>query len=94
LDGDSGAPGDQNPADGVVSAPNDGSGQGTVAVTFTAQGAAEVQQLVITKAADDNTAAAGAVAIPDADIFSFVDVPDISLNNGDTVAYTWTINVD
>ena len=78
----------------MVSAPNDGSGQGTVAVTFTAQGVAEVQQLVLTKANEDNTAAGGAVAIPDTDIFSYVDVPDISLNSGDTVAYTWTINVD
>jgi hypothetical protein len=94
LDGDSGAPGDQNPADGVVSAPSDGSGEGTVAVTFTAQGAADIQQLVLTKANEDDTAAGGAVAIVDVDIFSFVDVPDISLNNGDTVAYTWTINVD
>jgi hypothetical protein len=49
---------------------------------------------VLTKANEDNTAAGGAVAIPDTDIFSFVDVPDISLNSGDTVAYTWTINVD
>jgi hypothetical protein len=94
LDGDSGDPGDQNPANGVVGAPSDGSGQGTVSVTFTAQGSADVRQLVLTKATEDNTADAGAVAIADADIFSFVDVPDISLNTGDSVAYTWTINLD
>ena len=93
LDGDSGTNGDQNPADGTVGAPS--SGAGTVVVTFTATGAADVKQIVLTKASEDNTlTGGGAVAIADADIFAYVDVPDISLTASDTVQYTWTVDVD
>ena len=95
LDGNGGQPGDQNPADGSVAPPSDGSGQGTISVTFTAQDAAEVKQIVLTKAAEDNTITdGGAEPVADADILSYVDVPDISLNSGDSVTYVWTINVD
>ncbi len=95
LDGNDGSSGDHNPADGTVSSPSDGSGQGTVSVTFTAQGAAEVKQIVLTKADEnDTTVGLGAAAIADANILSYLDVPDVSLNNTDSVTYIWTINID
>ena len=94
LDGDSVAAGNQNPTDGAVTTDfGTESGNGTVAVTFTAQGAANVLQIVLTKSIEDDTAD-GALAIADADIFAFVDVPDVSLAASDTVTYTWTVDVD
>ena len=95
LDGNDGSSGDYNPADGTVSSPSDGGGQGTVSVTFTAQGAAEVKQIVLTKADEDKTSGGGgAAAIADADILSYLDVPDVSLSNTHSVTYIWTINID
>ena len=96
LDGDSGTNGDQNPADGTVTTDfGTESGNGTVVVTFTAQAnGVKVKQVVLTKAAEDNTLVGGADAIADADIFSYLDVADITLNTNDTVQYTWTVNVD
>ena len=95
LDGDSGTGGNQNPADGNVTTDfGTETGNGSVAVTFTAQAdGVDVKQIVLTKAAEDDTSD-GAVAIADGDIFSYVDVPDIVLNTNDTVQYTWTIDVD
>ena len=94
LDGDGGTGGDQNPADGTVTTDfGSETGNGTVAVTFTATGAADVLQIVLTKATEDDTTD-GALAIVDADIFAYVDVPDISLTTNDTVTYTWTVDVD
>ena len=95
LDGDGGTGGDQNPADGTVTTDfGTETGNGTVAVTFTATGSADVLQIVLTKAAEDDTLVGGADAIADADIFAYVDVPDISLTSSDTVTYTWTVDVD
>ena len=95
LDGDSGTGGDQNPADGTVTTDfGTESGNGTVGVTFTATGSVTIKQIVLTRATEDDTLVGGAVAIADADIFAYVDVPDISLTTNDTVTYTWTIDVD
>ena len=70
-------------------------GSGKVTVTFTAQAdGVEVKQVVLTKSAEDATDVDGAVAIADADIFSFLDVADVTLNINDTVQYTWTVDVD
>lgn len=96
LDGDSGTGGEQNPADGAV-ATDFGSenGNGTVQVTFTATSdGVQVLQIGLTRAAEDDTLVGGANAISDAEIFAYVDVPDITLNTNDTVQYTWTIDVD
>ncbi len=95
LDGDSGTNGNQNPADGTVTTDfGTESGNGTVVVTFTAQSdSVDIKQVVLTKASEDNTIG-GASAITDADIFSFLDVPDVTLNTNDTVQYTWTVDVD
>ena len=95
LDGDSGTNGEQNPADGTVTTDfGTESGNGTVVVTFTAlANGVDVKQVVLTKAAEDNTAG-GADAIADADIFAFLDVADVTLNTNDTVQYTWTVDVD
>ncbi len=49
---------------------------------------------MLTRATEDDTLIGGAAAIADADIFSYVDVPDISLSASYTVTYTWTIDVD
>ena len=95
LDGDSGTGGEQNPADGTVTTDfGTESGNGTVAVTFTATGAADIFQIVLTRSVEDDTLVGGAAAIADADIFAYVDVPDISLSASDTVTYTWTVDVD
>ena len=95
LDGDSGTGGEQNPADGTVTTDfGTETGNGTVDVTFTATGSADIRQIVLTRATEDDTLVGGAAAIADADIFSYVDVPDISLSASDTVTYTWTIDVD
>lgn len=93
LDGDSGTVGNQNPADDdSIGAPSNG--DGTIDVTFTAQAdSVNVKQIVLTKAAEDDTSD-GAVAIADADIFAYVDVPDVTLDTNDTVQYTWTVDVD
>ena len=94
LDGDSTNSGNQNPADGTVATGSE-PGNGTVTVTFTAQAdGVEVKQVVLTKSAEDATDVDGAVAIADADIFSFLDVADVTLNINDTVQYTWTVDVD
>ena len=95
LDGDGGTGGEQNPADGTVTTDfGTESGNGTVAVTFTATGAADVRQIVLTRSVEDDTLVGGAAPIADADIFAYVDVPDISLTASDTVTYTWTVDVD
>lgn len=94
LDGDTGTTGDQNPADGSVSTDfGSETGNGTVVVTFTAGDSVTVAQIVLTKAAEDDTSD-GTVAIVDSDIFAYVDVPDVSLAASDTVQYTWTVDVD
>ena len=94
LDGDSAvSTTHENPADGTVGTPS--AGDGTVQVTFTARlDSVDVKQVVLTKSAEDDTAGGGALAIADADIFAYVDVPNIVLNTGDTVQYTWTVQVD
>ncbi len=95
LDGDSGTGGEQNPADGTVTTDfGTETGNGTVAVTFTATGSANILQIVLTRSIEDDTLVSGTLAIADADIFAYVDVPDISLTTNDTVTYTWTIDVD
>lgn len=96
LDGDSGTGGEQNPADGaVVTDFGTENGNGTVQVTFTATAdGAQVLQIGLTRAAEDDTLVGGANAISDAEIFAYVDVPDITLNTNDTVQYTWTVDVD
>ena len=95
LDGDSGTNGNQNPADGTVTTDfGTESGNGTVVVTFTAQSdGVDIKQVVLTKASEDNTSG-GASAITEADIFSYLDVADVTLNTNDTVQYTWTVDVD
>ena len=95
LDGDGGTGGEQNPADGNVTTDfGTETGNGTVDVTFTATGATDIRQIVLTRAPEDDTLVGGAAAIADADIFAYVDVPDISLTASDTVTYTWTVDVD
>ncbi len=96
LDGDSGTGGEQNPADGNVTTDfGTETGNGTVDVTFTATSdSTSIFQIVLTKSVEDDTLLGGALAIADADIFAYVDVPDITLNTSDTVQYTWTVDVD
>ena len=96
LDGDNGTVGHQNPADGTITTDfGTESGNGTVVVTFTAlANGVEVKQVVLTKAAEDNTLVGGAASIDDAEIFSYLDVADVTLNTNDTVQYTWTVDVD
>ncbi len=94
LDGDTGTSGNQNPADGTILTDfGTENGNGTVSVTFVAQGAADIRQLVLTRAVEDDTVG-GAIAIADNEIFAYVNVPDISLAASDTVTYTWTVDVD
>jgi len=93
LDGDTGAAGDQNPANAAfadVGTTTDG--QGRVQLTFTATGNASIRRIVLTKAPVDNTAD-GAAAITSANILAHQAVT-IDLANGDTVQFTWTINLD
>ncbi len=96
LDGDTGTGGEWNPADGnVITDFGTETGNGTVDVTFTATAnGVSILQIVLTKSVADNTLVGGALAIADADIFAYVDVPDITLNTNDTVQYTWTVYVD
>lgn len=95
LDGDSGTAGEQNPADGTVTTDfATEAGNGTVQVEFTATGSADIEQIVLTRAVEDDTLVGGAAAIADADIFAYVDVPNISLAASDSVTYTWTVDVD
>lgn len=96
LDGDSGTGGNQNPADGAVATDfGADAGKGTITVTFTAKAdSVSVKQIVLTKATEDDTAVSNGTAVADADIFAYVDVPDVTLNTNDTVQYTWTVNVD
>jgi hypothetical protein len=96
LDGDSATAGNQNPADGVVTTDFGADpGKGTVVVTFTAKlDSVTVKQIALTKSAEDDTAISNGTTITDADIFAYVDVPDVTLNTNDTVQYTWTVNVD
>lgn len=96
LDGKAATAGNQNPADGTVATDFGADpGKGSITVTFTAKAdSVTIRQIVLTKAAEHDTAANGGIAIADADIFAYVDVPDVSLNTDDTVQYTWTVNVD
>ena len=97
LDGDSGTGGvNENPVDGaVVTDFGTENGNGTVQATFTATSdGVQVLQIVLTRAAEDDTLVGGANAISDAETFAYVDVPDITLNTNDTVQYTWTVDVD
>ena len=49
----------------------------------------------LSKAAENDTSVGlGAAAIADADILSYLDVPDVSLSNTHSVTYIWTINID
>jgi hypothetical protein len=86
----------ENPADGTVATDfGTENGNGTVVVTFTAKAdSTSVTQIVLTNTAPDDTAASGTVAIADSTIFAYIDVPDVSLNTGDSVQYTWSIDVD
>ena len=97
LDGDSGTGGNQNPADDSDGAATDfgtESGNGQVAVTFTAQAVSvNVTQIFLTKDTEQTISGAG-TNIPDSEVFAYVDVPDIILNTGDSVTYTWTVDVD
>jgi len=97
LDGDSATGGiEENPVDGaVVTDFGTENGNGTIQATFTATAnGVLVLQIVLTRADEDDTLIGGANAITDAQIFAYVDVPDITLNTNDTVQYTWTIDVD
>jgi hypothetical protein len=96
LDGDSATAGNQNPADGAVTTDFGADpGKGTIVVTFTAKAdSVTVKQIVLTKSAEDDTAVSNGTTITDADLFAYVDVPDVTLNTNDTVQYTWTVNVD
>jgi len=95
LDGDSGTGGDQNPADGTVATDfGTENGNGTVQVTFVAGGSVTIEQIVLTRAVEDDTSVGGANAIADNEIFAYIDVPNVSLGSGDSVQYTWTIDVD
>ena len=97
LDGDSAVTTThENPADGTVTAPTDGSGQGTIVVTFTARAdGVQVKQVVLTKAGEDDTSGGGPnPAIADSDILAYQDVSDVTLSTDDTVQYTWTIDVN
>ncbi len=96
LDGNSGLGGNQNPADGTVTTDfGTETGNGTVSVTFTATGdSVLVQQVVLTKSVENDTVANSNLAIADADIFAFQDLPNVTLNTNDTVQYTWTVDVD
>ncbi len=69
-------------------------GNGTVIVTFTSTGAVTIDQIVLTRATEDDTLVGGANPITDAEIFAYIDVPNVSLGSGDSVQYTWTIDVD
>lgn len=94
LDGDLDTAGNQNPAKGTVNTLFDSQvGAGTVQVTFTAESDdVTIKQIALTRnAAADTTG--GTTAISSDDIFSYVDVPNVTLNTGDTVQYTWTVTV-
>ena len=83
-----------NPQDGTVAEVAE-SGNGTIVVTFVADGGAlTVDQIVLTKAATFNNAGAGGVAIVDSDIVAYQDVPNVSLADGDSVQYRWTLDVE
>ena len=63
-------------------------------VTFTSKASSvSVTQIVLTRKAADDTAD-GTVALADNEIFAYIDVPDVSLDTGDSVQYTWSIDVD
>ena len=96
LDGDSGTSGEQNPADGTATTDfATETGNGTVTVTFTAKAdSVAIKQAVLTKANEDDTAQGQNPAIADDDILAYQDVPDVTLNSGDTAQYTWTLDVD
>lgn len=92
LDGDTGTAGDQNPADDDT-LPTPTAGDGSIIVTFAASASTTIKQIALTKAAEQDTSA-GQALIADDDIFAYIDVPDITLGSGDSVQYTWTIDVD
>ncbi len=95
LDGDSGTGGDQNPADGAIATDfGTENGNGTVIVTFTANAAVTIDQIALTNITEDDTTVGGAIPIADQRIFAYIDVPNVSLGSGDSVQYTWTIDVD
>ena len=52
-------------------------------MTFTATGAATILQILLVKETNGGTIAVG-------DVFAFQDV-NITLANGDTVTFTWTV---
>lgn len=95
LDGSGNDATHQNPADGTVNTDfGTENGNGTVVVTFTSKASSvSVTQIVLTRKAADDTAD-GTVAIADNEIFAYIDVPDVSLDTGDSVQYTWSIDVD
>jgi len=94
LDGDPDTAGSQNPAKGTVNTLFDSQvGAGTVQITFTAESDnVAIKQIALTRnAAADTTG--GTTGISSDDIFSYVNVPNVTLNTGDTVQYTWTVTV-
>ena len=83
-----------NPQTGTVAEVSE-SGNGTIIVTFVADGAAvTVAQIVLTKRGNFDNAGAGGVAIVDSDILAYQDVPDVNLADADSVQYTWTLDLD
>ncbi|GEM_PF-4375982 len=92
LDGDTGAAGNQNPAQGTN--PDSAAlGTGKVQATFTATGAATIRQLgLVNTAVDDTTAGGGALAIATGELLAAQGV-NIELALSDTLQVTWTVTV-
>lgn len=83
-----------NPQTGTVAEVSE-SGNGTIIVTFVADGGAvTVAQIILTKRGNFDNTGAGGVAIVDADILAYQDVPDVNLADADSVQYTWTLDYD
>lgn len=82
-----------NPADGVyANAGTATDGDGTVTLTFLAQGdPAAATQMHLVKAATDDTVG-GALAIAAADILATIEI-SVDLADTDTLQIIWTINV-
>ena len=91
VDGDNGTSGSQNPATGSFSdGGGDGTGDGSIAVTFVADDTSVLSEMSLVAAPPDDTDN-GSVEIAIADVLAVISL-SVTLESTDTPTVTWTID--
>ena len=91
VDGDNGTGGSQNPATGFFSdGGGDGTGDGSIAVTFVADDTSVLSEMSLVAAPPDDTDD-GSAEIAVADVLAVISL-SVTLESTDTLTVTWTID--